>query len=142
MAHQYCIVQDEGRVRIVTLNRPEVLNALHADANDELAAVNGWAMGGGFETALACDIIVAAENAVFALPEPRVGLIAGAGGVHRLPRIIPQKQALGMILTGRRVTAAEGKELGFVNEVVPAGQALSAAKRWAELILECSPSAL
>jgi len=107
-----------------------------------IAAVNGIAMGGGFEIALSCDIIVASENAVFALPEPRVGLIAGAGGVHRLPRIIPQKQALGMILTGRRVSAAEGKELGFVNEVVPPGQALSAAKRWADLILECSPKAI
>jgi enoyl-CoA hydratase/carnithine racemase len=100
------------------------------------------AMGGGFEIALACDIIVAAENAVFALPEPRVGLIAGAGGVHRLPRMIPQKQALGMILTGRRVPAAEGKTLGFVNEVVPVGEALAGAKRWAALILECSPMAV
>src|SRR5690348_3739204 len=203
MSHQYCIVQDEGRVRIVTLNRPEVLNALHADANDELAtvwdefaarddlwvgiitgagerafsagndlkvqaagrrgprpktgfagltsrfdldkpliaAVNGVAMGGGFETALACDIIVAAESAVFALPEPRVGLIAGSG-VHRLPRMIGQKAALGIILTGRRVSAAEGKELGFVNEVVPEGDAVAAAKRWAAQILECSPMAI
>src|SRR5690242_17132503 len=203
MSYQYCTVQDEGRLRIVTLNRPEVLNALHADANDELAtvwdefaarddlwvgiitgvgerafcagndlkvqasgkrrpngprgfagicsrfdltkpllaAVNGVAMGGGFETALACDIIIAAENAVFALPEPRVGLVAGSG-VHRLPRMIPQKQALGMILTGRRVSAAEGKQLGFVNEVVPQREALQAAKRWAGLILECSPMAI
>jgi enoyl-CoA hydratase/carnithine racemase len=202
--YEYCTVTDEGRVRIVTLNRPESMNALHTDAHEELAsvwdefaasddlwvaiitgagdrafsagndlkaqasgkrtdflhtgfagithrfdldkpliaAVNGVAMGGGFEIALACDIIVAAENAVFALPEPRVGLIAGAGGVHRLPRIIPQKQALGMILTGRRVSAAEGKELGFVNEVVGVGQALEAAKRWAELVLECSPQAI
>jgi crotonobetainyl-CoA hydratase len=204
MAHQFCRVQDEGRLRIVTLNRPEVLNALHADANDELsevwdefatrddlwvgiitgaggrafsagndlkvqaagrrrpngpngfaglchrfdldkpliAAVNGVAMGGGFETALACDIIIASENAVFALPEPRVGLIAGGGGVHRLPRTIPIKQAMGMILTGRRVPAREGFELGFVTEVVPEGQALEAAKRWAGLILECSPKAV
>ena len=73
-----------------------------------IAAVNGVAMGGGFETALACDIIIAAENAVFALPEPRVGLIAGGGGVHRLPRTIPMKKAMGMILTGRRVSAARG----------------------------------
>src|SRR3546814_12190604 len=65
--------------------------------------------------------------------------MAGAGGVHRLPRQIPLKQAMGMILTGRRVPAQEGKELGFVNEVVPAGQALEGAKRWAKLILECSP---
>ena len=107
-----------------------------------IAAVNGWAMGGGFETALACDIIIAAENALFALPEPRVGLIAGGGGVHRLPRSIPIKQAMGMILTGRRVTAREGFELGFVTEVVPPGQALEAAKRWAGMILECSPKAV
>ena len=202
--YQYCTVADEGRLRIVTLNRPEVMNALHSEAHHELekvwdefaasddlwvgivtgagdrafsagndlkvqaagkrgprartgfaglthrfdldkpliAAVNGVAMGGGFEIALACDIIVAAENAIFALPEPRVGLIAGAGGVHRLPRMIPQKQALGMILTGRRVSAAEGKELGFVNEVVPVGEALAAAKRWASLMLECSPMAI
>jgi len=107
-----------------------------------IAAVNGWAMGGGFETALACDIIVAAENALFALPEPRVGLIAGGGGVHRLPRMIPRKKAMGMILTGRRVGAREGFELGFVTEVVPQGQALEAAKRWAAQILECSPKAV
>ncbi|MBR0671418.1 enoyl-CoA hydratase-related protein [Neoroseomonas soli] len=202
--YRYCQVQDEGRLRIVTLNRPEVMNALHSDAHFELekvwdefsaspdlwvaivtgagdrafsagndlkvqaagkrgptppsgfagltlrfdlekpviAAVNGVAMGGGFEVALACDLIIAAENAVFALPEPRVGLVAGAGGVHRLPRMIGQKQALGMILTGRRVSAQEGRTLGFVNEVVPQGQALDAAKRWAATILECSPLAV
>jgi enoyl-CoA hydratase/carnithine racemase len=204
MSHRFCTVEDIGPLRIVTLNRPEVLNALHADANDELAAVwdefaerddlwvgivtgagerafsagndlkvqaagkrrpngprgfaglshrfnlfkpmiaavNGVAMGGGFETALACDIIIAAESAVFALPEPRVGLIAGGGGVHRLPRSIPIKKAMGMMLTGRRVPAREGFELGFVTEVVPDGQALPAAKRWAAMILECSPMAV
>jgi crotonobetainyl-CoA hydratase len=107
-----------------------------------IAAVNGVAMGGGFEIALACDLIVAAENAVFALPEPRVGLAALAGGLHRLPRTIPLKQAMGMILTGRRVSAEEGEMLGFVNEVVPEGQALAAAKRWAAQILECSPMSI
>jgi len=107
-----------------------------------IAAVNGIAMGGGFEIALACDIVVAAQNAVFALPEARVGLLAGAGGVHRLPRMIPQKQALGMLLTGRRVSATEGKDLGFVNEVVAEGEALAAARRWAAMILECSPKAV
>src|SRR5690606_12667784 len=107
-----------------------------------IAAVNGVAMGGGFELALACDIIVAAENAVFALPEPRVGLIAAGGGVHRLPRMIPQKQALGMILTGRRVSAQEGKALGFVNQVVEVSGALRAARAWADQILECSPMAI
>ncbi len=104
-----------------------------------IAAVNGVAMGGGFEIALACDLIVASENAIFALPEPRVGLAALAGGVHRLPRQIGLKRAMGMLLTGRRVPAAEGLELGFVNEVVPAGEALDGARRWAEQIVECAP---
>lgn len=104
-----------------------------------IAAVNGFAMGGGFEIALACDLIVASDNAIFALPEPRVGLAALAGGLHRLPRIIPQKQALGMILSGRQVTAKEGKELGFVNEVTSQADLMPVSKRWAGMILECSP---
>ena len=93
-----------------------------------IAAVNGVAMGGGFEIALACDLIVAAESAVFALPEPRVGLAALAGGMHRLPRQIPLKRAMGMLLTGRRVSAREGLELGFVNEVVPDGELAAAGQ--------------
>ncbi len=104
-----------------------------------IAAVNGVAMGGGFEIALAADLIIASDKAVFALPEPRVGLAALAGGLHRLPRQIGLKRAMGMILTARRVSAEEGKELGFVNEVVPADDLLAAARRWAALILECSP---
>jgi enoyl-CoA hydratase/carnithine racemase len=107
-----------------------------------IAAVNGVAMGGGFEIALACDLIIASENAVFALPEPRVGLAALAGGVHRLPRQIGMKNAMGMILTGRRVSAAEGKELGFVNEVTPVGGVVEGARRWAAQILECSPMSI
>ena len=107
-----------------------------------IAAVNGVAMGGGFEIALACDIIVASDRAVFALPEPRVGLAALAGGVHRLPRTIGTKRAMGMILTGRRVGAVEGAELGFVNEVVPHDELMDAARRWAGLILECSPMSI
>ncbi len=104
-----------------------------------IAAVNGVAMGGGFEIALACDLIIASEDASFALPEPRVGLAALAGGIHRLPRQIGLKNAMGMLLTGRRVSAAEGQQLGFVNEVVPKGEALAGAKRWAAQILECAP---
>ncbi|HEX9553023.1 MAG TPA: enoyl-CoA hydratase-related protein, partial [Streptosporangiaceae bacterium] len=107
-----------------------------------IAAVNGVAMGGGFEIALACDLIVAAEGAVFALPEPRVGLAALAGGLHRLPRAIGVKRAMGMILTARRVSAQEGLELGFVNEVVPAVELIGAAKRLAGLIGDCSPMSI
>ena len=198
---EFCRVEKEGRLTIVTIERPDVMNALHPPGNFELAeafddfaadpeqwvaiitgagdrafsagndlkyqasggkmggpksgfagltarfdnskpviaAVNGLAMGGGFEIALACDLIIASENAIFALPEPRVGLAALAGGIHRLPREIGMKQAMGMLLTGRRVPAAEGQQLGVGNEVVPKGQALTAAKQWAAQILECAP---
>ncbi len=204
MTYKFVDVKRQGRITVVTLNRPEVMNALHTDAHFELhevfdafaadpeqwvaivtgagdrafsagndlkwqaaggkrgwntsgfagltsrfdcdkpliAAVNGVAMGGGFETALACDVIIAAENATFALPEPRVGLAALAGGLHRLPRQIGMKRAMGMILTGRHVSAREGYELGFVNEVVPKGEALKAAERWAEAICQNSPMSI
>jgi enoyl-CoA hydratase/carnithine racemase len=198
---EFCSVEKDGHLTIVTIERPERMNALHPAANAELgvvfdefaadnnawvaiitgrgdrafsagndlrhqaeggkrvptprgfggltsrfdltkpviAAVNGVAMGGGFEIALACDLIVASDNALFALPEPRVGLAALAGGLQRLPRQIGTKQALGMILTGRRVGATEGQTLGFVNEVVPQAELMETAKRWAREICECSP---
>lgn len=107
-----------------------------------IAAVNGLAMGGGFEIALACDVIIASEDAVFALPEPRVGLAALAGGLLRLPREIGMKRAMDMILTGRRLTAREGLELGFVNRVVPAGEVMEAAQAYARDILACSPMSI
>ena len=97
------------------------------------------ALGGGFEIALACDLIIASERASFGLPEPRVGQAALAGGIHRLARQIGLKNAMGILLTGRRVDAREGLELGFVNEVVAADQLLDAAHRWADQILECAP---
>jgi enoyl-CoA hydratase/carnithine racemase len=104
-----------------------------------IAAVNGVAAGGGFEIALACDVVIAADSARFGLPEPRVGLIAGAGGIHRLTRQIPLKQAMGMLMTGRLIDGEEGRRLGFVNEVVPAAQLMEEAERWAREMLECSP---
>ena len=107
-----------------------------------IAAVNGVAMGGGFEIALACDLIIASDNALFALPEPKVGLAALAGGVHRLPRQIGLKNAMGMMLTGRHVPAAEGKELGFVNEVTTQAELMGRAREWAGMILECSPMSI
>lgn len=107
-----------------------------------IAAVNGVALGGGFETALACDIIVAAESARFALSEPKVGWAALGGGIQRLPRAIGIKRALDIILTGRIVTATEGHALGFVSEVVPDGGVLAAAKHWAAQIAACAPLAI
>lgn len=103
-----------------------------------IAAVDGVAMGGGFELALACDILLATPASVFALPEPKVGLAALAGGIQRLPREIGLKRAMGMMLTGRRVAAQEGYELGFVTQVVE-GDILDAARRWAAEILAASP---
>jgi len=199
-------VETDGRLMIITIDRPEVYNACHTMANQELsdafdqfaadpdlwvaiitgagekafcagndlkyhaelrkstggrptlpamgfggitrrmgldkpviAAVNGVAMGGGFEIALACDLIIASENAKFALPEPRVGLAAGAGGMQRLARAIPLKKAMGMMLTGRHVSAKEGYELGFVTALAAEGKALDEAKAWAAQIIECSP---
>lgn len=104
-----------------------------------IAAVNGFALGGGFEMALACDIIIAADHARLGLPEPRVGLMAGAGGVHRLPRMMPQKIAMGYILTGRHMTAQEAHRWGIVNEVVPLADLMPTVERWAQDILEGAP---
>lgn len=198
---EFCAVERDGHLLTVTISRPELRNALHPPAHEQLArvfddfetdpelwvaivtgageeafcagqdlkwvaqggaptvpvsgfggltaryevvkpivaAVNGVAMGGGFEIALACDLIIASERARFALPEPRVGLAALAGGIHRLPRQIGLKRAMGMLLTGRAVDAAEGDRLGFVNEVVPHAELMPAARRWAEQILACAP---
>lgn len=104
-----------------------------------IAAVNGLALGGGFEIALACDIIIASTNASFGLPEPRVGLMAGAGGVHRLPRQIPYHLAMGMIMTSKRLTPQEAMQYGLVNEVVAPDQLLPTAEKWAAEILKAAP---
>lgn len=106
-----------------------------------IAAVNGVALGGGFEAALACDLIVSHSQAVFALPEPRVGLAALAGGIQRLPRAIGLQRAMGIMLTGRHVTAHEGHAMGFVHEVSE-DNALTAARKIANDLLVCSPLAL
>jgi enoyl-CoA hydratase/carnithine racemase len=107
-----------------------------------IAVVNGVALGGGFEVALACDIIIASETASFGLPEPLVGAVALGGGLHRLARQIGLKQAMGMILTSKRVSAAEGLRLGFVNEVVPAADLQAATARWCAEILRASPMSI
>jgi len=85
-----------------------------------IAMVNGVCLGGGFELALACDMIVASETSVFGLPEPKVGLIAIGGGIHRLVRQVGLKQAMGPLLTGRNISADEGFRMGFVSQIAAA----------------------
>jgi len=104
-----------------------------------IAAVNGYCLGGGLELAMACDIIVAADSAQFGLPEARRGILPGAGGMHRLPRQIPFRIAVGYMLTGKSMPAAEAYQWGLINEVVPAGELMAAAEKWAGEILECAP---
>ena len=204
MELEFCRVERSGRILIVTMNRPDVMNAIHAPMHHEMsriwddfaadpdlwvavltgaggkafsagndlkytaqggrmkppasgfagltsrfdlekpviAAVNGVAMGGGFETALACDIILASGDAVFALPEPKVGFFAATGGVQRLTRQIGRKPAVEMLLTGRRVTAEEGQRLGFVNEVVAPEALMERALEKAQEIASVSPSSI
>jgi enoyl-CoA hydratase/carnithine racemase len=201
MTLEFVRYEKRDHIAFVTLNRPEVMNALHPPAHEELdvcwndfaadddawiavltgagekafsagndlkwtaqhgvphlpksgfgaltsrfdlskpviAAVNGFALGGGLEIALACDIVIAADHATFGLPEPRVGLMAAAGGVHRLPRQLPMKVAMGMMLTAKPITAAEALRFGLVNEVVPAKDLAATAERWARTISECAP---
>lgn len=204
MNYEFVKTEREGNILIVTMNRPNVHNAMHAPMHHEMsriwddfaadpdlwvavligagekafsagndlkytaqggkgtapstgfaglssrfdlekpivAAVNGFAMGGGFETALSCDIILAADTATFALPEVKVGLFAAASGVQRLSRQIGRKPAVEMMLTGRHVSAAEGLTLGFVNAVVPKDQLMNAAMEKAREICEVSPSSV
>jgi len=206
---KFCRYEKKGHVAYVTITRPEVFNALHVYANEELARVwddfaaddeswvavltgegersfcagndlkftaemsrlpreerppagfppsgfggltsrydlfkpivarvNGYALGGGLELAMACDIIVIAEHAEIGLPEPRRGLIAGAMGVHRLPRQAPLKAAMGYMLTGRHIPARRAYELGLVSEVVALQDLDASVDGWVRDILRCAP---
>ena len=107
-----------------------------------IAAINGFALGGGLELALACDIRIAAENATLGLTEINLAIIPGGGGTQRLPRLIGRGKALEMILTGARIPAAEALRIGIVERVVPAGKALEAATELARSIAEKAPIAL
>jgi crotonobetainyl-CoA hydratase len=203
---QFIKVETEGHVTTVTLDRPEVMNAINPPMHHELqaafdafaadpeqficvvtgagekafcagsdlkaavaaggagrayprcgyaglierfdlakpviAAVNGLALGGGFEVVLACDIVIAAGTASFGLPEPRVGAVALGGGVHRLARQIGLKKAMGYILTCARMSAREAESLGLVNEVVAPGELRAATERWCAEILKGAPMSI
>ena len=104
-----------------------------------IARVNGHAVGGGFEMVLGCDIIVAAQEATFGLPEARVGRMPLDGGMTLLQRQVPFHLAMGVLLTGRRISAAEALRIGLVNEVVPRAELDAAVARWVEDVLACAP---
>ncbi|WP_297341292.1 enoyl-CoA hydratase-related protein [Pseudophaeobacter sp.] len=205
MSYDFIKTETKGHVLVVTMNRPEVYNAVHVDMHNEMAdcwdkfaadpdlwvavltgagdkaftagndlkatatggskakmtdtgfaglssrfdlekpiiaAVNGFAMGGGFETALSCDIILASENAKFALPEVKVGFFAAASGVQRLSRYIGRLAAQELMFTGRTITAAEALKLGCLNEVHPHDQLMEKAMEKAEQLCTVSPSAV
>ena len=181
MAYEFATYEKKGRIAVVTISRPERMNALHPPANFELheiwndfqadpeawvgivtgAGDKAFSAGndlrftaehgrdmvrmaesgfGGLANRTTCwKPIIAADHARVGLLEPRVGLMAGAGGVHRLPRMIPQKIAMGYILTGRHMTAQEAHRLGVVNEVVSLAKLMPTALKWANEILECAP---
>ncbi|MEY9849478.1 enoyl-CoA-hydratase DpgD [Streptacidiphilus sp. MAP5-3] len=107
-----------------------------------LARVNGYALGGGFELALACDLIIASDQAIFALPEARLGLVPGAGGAFRLARQLPLKTAMGYLLTGRRMDADTALRFGLVNRVVPADQLDDCVAEWTDDLLRSAPLAV
>jgi crotonobetainyl-CoA hydratase len=104
-----------------------------------IARVNGHAVGGGFEMVLGCDIIVAADSATFGLPEARVGRLPLDGGMTLLQRQVPFHLAMGVLLTGRRISAAEAFRIGLVNEVVPRAELDAAVTRWVDEVLACAP---
>ncbi len=107
-----------------------------------IAAVNGDAFGGGFELALACDVIVASEGARFALPEPRYGMVAIGGGPHRLVRAVGAKRAMDIALTGRHIEAGEALTMGMVNRVVTASDLMETCRTLALSLTQCGPAAL
>ncbi len=107
-----------------------------------IAAVNGLAMGGGFEIALAADLVIAADHATFALPEPLIGVVAYAGGMQRLPRQIGMKRAMQMMLACETVDAQKALDWGLVNEVVPAADLDTAVQAWVEKLLKAAPLAV
>jgi enoyl-CoA hydratase len=107
-----------------------------------IAAVQGFALGGGFELVLACDLVVAAENARFGLPEPKLGLVPGGGGTQRLPRLVGRVRANEVLLTGRFVTAQEAYEWGIVNRVVAKDELLAVAGELAAAVVANAPEAL
>lgn len=120
----------------------DVFDTLDRISKPTIAAVEGYALGGGCELAMATDLVIAGEGATFAQPEIRVGLIPGAGGTHRLVKLAGRQRALRLLLTGDSFGAEEAHELGIVSEVVPDGSALDRALELARQLLTMPPLSL
>lgn len=125
-----------------TLQGHATFNKLDFLSKPTIAAVNGLAFGGGCELAMTCDIRIAEEQALFGLPEIKLGLFPGGGGTQRLPRLVGESKAKELMFTGDPISAQEAKLIGLVNQVVPQGEAMKAARKMAQTIAQRSLPAL
>jgi enoyl-CoA hydratase len=135
-------IRARGRDDALASINSRLMTAVETHEAVTIAAVNGYALGGGCELALACDLRIASEAAVFGLPEPSLGIIPGAGGTQRLPRIVGLGRAKEMILTGARWDASQALAYGLATEVVPAAELPAAARRLAGRVLALGPLAV
>lgn len=133
---------DKGVARVAARRFGEAFEALSAFRGVSIAAINGYAMGGGLECALACDLRIAEEHAQLALPEATVGLLPCGGGSQNLPRVVGEGWAKRMILLGERVDAATALRIGLVEEVVGKGEAKARAIQWAQQAGKQSPTSI
>src|SRR5207249_673130 len=150
MSYQTLLFEVRDGIAFVTINRPDKLNALNDQVmlrlercgKPVIAAINGFALGGGCELAMACHMRIASENAKFGQPEVKLGIAPGYGGTQRLPRLVGKGIAMHLILTGEMIDAQEAYRIGLVNKVVPAADLLAEAERMMRGILAMGPLAV